>query len=168
MNAITGGVGFLRPESSMSWRGSARFPPLSVHDRDEVAVVSLCGELDFSDASVLQACLTDIRWQARNLCVADLSALTFLDCACLSVLVGHCKRVRDLGRSFALAGPQRAVLRVLSATGLLSWFEVYDTVDEAITRAGIRPRSPGLLAAAAGSRSCATARRGPDCADGHR
>jgi anti-sigma B factor antagonist len=122
----------------MSWRSSAQLPPLSVHDRDEVAVVSLRGELDFSDASVLQACLTDIRWQAPELCVADLSGLAFLDCSCLSVLVRHCRRVRDLGGSFALAGPQRAVLSVLSATGLLSWFEVYDTVDEAISRAGMR------------------------------
>jgi anti-anti-sigma factor len=149
MNAIAGRAGFLRPEGSMSWRGPAQLPPLSVHDRDEVAVVSLRGDLDFSDASVLQACLADIRWQARALCVADLSGLTFLDCACLSVLVGHCKRVRGRGGRFALAGPQCAVLRVLSVTGLLAWFEVYDTVEDAIAGAEYprhgRPKMVKLL-----------------------
>jgi anti-sigma B factor antagonist len=149
MNAIAGGVGFLQPPTTRSWRDAAQLPPLSVDDRDGVAVVSLCGELDFSDASVLHACLTDIRWQARELCVADLSGLAFLGCACLGVLVGHCKRVRGRGGSFALAGPQPAVLRILSATGLLTWFEVYETVEEAITGAGLRRKSPGLLAAGA-------------------
>jgi anti-anti-sigma factor len=160
MNAIAGGVGVLRPVSTMSWRDGAQLPPLSIDDRDQAAVVSLRGELDFSDTSVLQACLTDIRWQARALCVADLSGLAFLDCACLSVLVGHCKRVRGRGDRFALAGPQRAVLRVLSATGLLAWFEVYDTVEEAITGTG--GRSPVHLAVAAPGRRCGAGARGPD------
>lgn len=125
----------------MSWWDAAQLLPLPAHDRDRVAVVSLRGELDFSDASALRACLTDIRWQARELCVADLSGLTFLGCACLGVLVGHCKRVRGRAGSFALAGPQPAVIRVLSATRLLTWFDVHDTVDEAITGAGRRRRS---------------------------
>ncbi len=140
MNAIAGGARFLRPPTSMSWRDAAQLLPLSVHEGDGVAVVSLRGELDFTDASVLHACLTDIRWQARELCVADLSALAFLGCACLSVLVGHCKRVRGRGSSFALAGPQPSVRRVLSATRLLTWFDVYDTVEEAITGTGLRRR----------------------------
>jgi anti-sigma B factor antagonist len=149
MSAIAGGVGFLRPPTTTSWRDAAQLPPLSVDDRDGIAVVSLCGELDFCDVSVLQACLTDIRWQAQEICVADLSGLAFLGCACLGVLVGHGKRVRGRGGSFALAGPQPAVLRVLSATGLLTWFDVYDTVEAAITAAGPRRRSAALLAAAA-------------------
>jgi anti-anti-sigma factor len=138
MNAIAGGTGFLRPPTTMSWRDAAQPLPLSVHDRDGVAVVSLRGELDFSDASVLHACLTDIRWQARELCIADLSGLAFLGCACLGVLVGHRKRVRGRGGNFALAGPQPAVLRVLSATRLQTWFDVYDTVEDAITGADLR------------------------------
>lgn len=149
MNAIAGGAGFLRPPTTMSWRDAAQLLPLSVDVRDGAAVVSLCGELDYCDASVLQACLTDIRWQARELCVADVSGLAFLGCACLGVLVGHCKRVRGRGGSFALAGPQPPVLRVLSATGLLTWFDVYDTVEAAIMDAGLRRRSTALLAAAA-------------------
>ena len=156
MNAIAGRVGFLRPPTTMSWRDAARLPPLSVDDRDGIAVVSLCGEMDFSDASVLRACLTDIRWQAQELCVADLSALAFLGCACLGVLVGHGKRVRDRGGSFALAGPQPAVLRILSATGLLTWFDVYDTVEAAITGAGLRRRAAALLAAPAPDSPAAT------------
>jgi anti-sigma B factor antagonist len=112
-----------------------------------VAIVSLYGELDISDASVLQACLSHIRWQARARSVADLTGLAFIDCACLGVLVRHCKEIRGQGGSFALAGPQPAVCRILAITGLLTWFEVHGTVEEAVG-AG-QHRSPVLLAAPA-------------------
>jgi hypothetical protein len=42
-----------------------------------------------------------------------------------------------------------AVHRVLSATGRLSWFEVHDTIEEAMTGAGGRqPTAPGEPSAA--------------------
>lgn len=114
--------------------------------RGHVAVVSLRGELDFLGASVLQAYLSGIRWQAWARSVADLTGLAFIDYASLSVLVRHCKEIRDQGGSFALAGPQPAVLRSLSVTGLLTWFEVHDTVEEAV--AGTDTRRSSVLRAA--------------------
>jgi anti-sigma B factor antagonist len=125
---------------------ATRLPGLSTTDRGGVAVVRLRGELDFLSASALQAYLSDIRRQARARCVADLTGLAFIDCTCLSVLVRHCKEIRGQGGSFALAGPQPAVLRILAVTGLLTWFEVHDTVEEAATGAGTQ-HSPVVPAA---------------------
>ena len=126
--------------------GLVSLPQLSAHDRDDVAVVSLRGELDSFGASVLQAHLSDIRRQAWARSVVDLAGLALIDSVCLSVLVRHCRETRGRGGSFALAGPQAAVRRVLSVTGLLSWFEVHDTVEEAVAGGGAR-RSAGLEAA---------------------
>jgi anti-anti-sigma factor len=56
----------------------------------------------------------------------------FIDCACLGVLVRHGNQIRRRGGTLALAGPQPAVRMVLAATGLLTWFEVHDTVKEAV------------------------------------
>jgi anti-sigma B factor antagonist len=142
---------------------ATRLPGLSVTDSGGVHVVSLRGELDFLSASVLQAYLSGIRWQARARCVADLTGLAFIDCACLSVLVRHCKEIRGQGGSFALAGPQPAVLRILAVTGLLAWFEVHETVEEAAAGAGtqrspvvpaapVRPRIKAVIGAALGER----------------
>jgi anti-sigma B factor antagonist len=124
------------------------FPQLAACERDDVAVVSLRGELDSFGACVLQALFSDIRGQVRARCVADLADLAFIDRVCLGVLVRHCRQIRGRGASFALAGPQGAVRRVLSVTGLLSWFEVHDTVEEALAGAAAR-RSAGLEAAPA-------------------
>jgi anti-sigma B factor antagonist len=133
---------------------AAPLAELSIHDRgDVVVVVSLRGELDLSGASSLQACLRGIRWQARARSVADLTGLAFIDCACLGVLVSYCKEIRGRGGGFALAGPRPAVRKILSVTGLLSWFEVHDTVEEASTDAGAQ-RSAIIQATPAVSRPC--------------
>jgi anti-sigma B factor antagonist len=108
---------------------------VSAPGRGDVAVLGLRGEPDLRGAAALQACLSDIRRQARARCIVDLTGLAFIDCSCLSVLVRHGKMIRGQGGSFALAGPQPAVLRILAVTGLLTWFEVHDTVEEAVAGA---------------------------------
>jgi anti-sigma B factor antagonist len=132
---------------------AAPLAELSIHDRGDVVVVSLRGELDLSGASSLQACLRGIRWQAGARSVADLTGLAFIDCACLGVLVSYCKEIRGRGGGFALAGPRPAVRRILSVTGLLSWFEVHDTVEEASAGAGTQ-RSAIIQATSAVPRPC--------------
>jgi anti-anti-sigma factor len=111
-------------------------PRLSRRDQENVAVILLHGELDLLSVTVLQAYPNYIRSRGRPRSVVDLTALAFIDCACLGVLVRHCQQVRGRGGSFALAGAQDAVRRILSATGLPSWFEIYDTVAAAIVDAG--------------------------------
>jgi anti-anti-sigma factor len=114
---------------------------LSSRDHDGVTVVTLRGELDFCGSPALQAYLSDKGQQARPRSVADLTGVAFVDCACLTVLVRHCQDVRSQGGSFTLAGPHGLVHQILAVTGLLTWFDVHDTVKEAVSRSGTR-RSP--------------------------
>jgi anti-anti-sigma factor len=131
-------------------RQQVTLPQLSSRDHDGITVVSLRGELDFCGSSALQAYLGDIRRQTRPRNVADLTGLAFIDCACLSVLVRHCRDIRSQGGSFALAGPHGEVRRILAVTGLLAWFDVYDTVEEAVCCTGTQ-RSPVVHAILAGA-----------------
>jgi anti-sigma B factor antagonist len=131
------------------------FPQLSARDHGDVTVVSLGGELDVLAVPALQACLR-ATWE-RPRSIVDLTGLAFIDCACLSVLAWHSAEIRAQGGSFALAGPQGAVRRTLSVTRLISWFEVHDTVGQAIA-AGRQelalPAAPGrprILAGGIGS-----------------
>jgi anti-anti-sigma factor len=103
--------------------------------------VSLRGELDFSGSSALPAYLSEVGRQARPRSIADLTGLAFIDCACLTVLVRHCRDIRSQGGSFALAGPHGEVRRILAVTGLLTWYRVHHTVEEAVSRTGTQ-RSP--------------------------
>ena len=125
-------------------RQQAPFLSVSSRDHDGVTVVSLQGELDFCGSSALQAYFSGMRRQPRLRSVADLTGLAYIDCACLTVLVWLCQDIRSQGGSFALAGPSGAVHRILAVTGLLTWFDVHDTVDEAVSRTGTQ-RSSGDL-----------------------
>jgi anti-anti-sigma factor len=98
---------------------------------------------DFCGSSALQAYFGDMRRQTGLRSVADLTGLAYIDCACLTVLVRLCRDTRSQGGSFALAGPAGAVHRILAVAGLLTWFEVHDTVDEAVSHTGTQ-RSSGL------------------------
>lgn len=97
---------------------------MAARERDGVIAVSLRGELDIVSVPVLQAYLSDIRWPEQASCVVDLTGLAFIDCACLGVLTRHCEEIRARGGSFSVAGPHGSVLRLLSLTGLLTWFEL--------------------------------------------
>lgn len=114
---------------------------LSSRDHDGVTVVSLRGELDFCGSPALQAHLSDTGQQTQPRGVADLTGLAFVDCACLTVLARHCQDIRSQGGSFTLAGPHGLVRQILAVTGLLTWFDVHDTVEEAISHSGTQ-RSP--------------------------
>jgi anti-anti-sigma factor len=120
-------------------------PPLSLSSRDHngVTVVTLRGELDFCGSPALQAYLSDTAQQTQPRSVADLTGLAFVDCACLTVLARHCQHIGSQGGSFTLAGPHGPVHQVLAVTGLLTWFDVHDTVEEAVSRSGT-PRSPAV------------------------
>jgi anti-anti-sigma factor len=128
------------------------FPQLSARDHGDVTVVSLGGELDFLAVPALRACLSATRERERS--VADLAGLAFIDCACLGVLVRHSAEVRARDGSFALAGPQGAVRRVLFVTRLIAWFEVHDTVGQAVAAGRLEP---AFCAAPGRSRTVMTA-----------
>jgi anti-sigma B factor antagonist len=142
---VTAAGSVLAAEPRYQAHDVASRPPLSVQVRDGVAVLSLRGELDASGVSALQAHLTQTRWQGWTRCVADLAELVFVDRLCLGVLVRHNREIQRQDGTFALAGPQAAVLRVLSVTGLLTWFEVHDTVDQAVASLGGYSAGPALL-----------------------
>jgi anti-sigma B factor antagonist len=114
-------------------------PPLPGREHGDVTVVSLRGELDALDVPALQACLGEIRGQGQPRSVIDLTALAFIDCACLGALARHAREIQARGGTLALAGPRGAVRRLLSVTGLLTWFEVHDTVSQAVGGGRRRP-----------------------------
>jgi anti-sigma B factor antagonist len=115
---------------------AAPFAELSVHDGGGAVAVSLHGELDFLSASSLGTYLSSIPCHGQARLAVDLTGLAFIDCACLRVLVACCEEIRGRGGSIALTRPHGAVLRIFAVTGLLSWFEVHDSLEGAVTATG--------------------------------
>ena len=102
----------------------------AIRDDGPHVVVMLRGELDIANAADLRAVL----WKGveRKLhVIADLSDLTFIDCASLGVLVRARTRAREGGGDLVLAGARGRVRRVLALPFLAGVFPVDGSVDEA-------------------------------------
>jgi anti-sigma B factor antagonist len=94
----------------------------------DVVVVRVAGEVDLWTAPVLGPYLT-----AGPPLVVDLSGVTFLAAAGLTLLVTANRRCRDLGGSMTLVRPQRNVLRVLRLANVLHVLDFADSMTKAVT-----------------------------------
>lgn len=76
------------------------------------------GELDLAAADQLAAALAEQRTSGRCFAQLDLSAVTFLDCACLGVLVEAHQRFLAAHGTLILTGIRPRIERLLSLTSL--------------------------------------------------
>ena len=98
---------------------------------EDARVVHVVGEIDTLTAPVLRAQL-DEHLAAVPLLVLDLSQVTCLGSAGLAVLVAAKDDADRRRHRLRLVCGSRIVTRALEATGLLTLFDVADTVPEAL------------------------------------
>lgn len=99
-------------------------------------MLAASGEIDLYTAPNLQTRLTEAVRDTSPHVVIDLSNVEFCDSTGMNVLLAALKRARERGGSLSLAGPQSPVRRILEITGLDTVFEVYGTVEEALSQVG--------------------------------
>ena len=106
---------------------------LTFSDIDGHAVVTLCGELDLSDAPDVAAHLIAAVAAYGPRVIMDLAGLTFIGCCGLGTLMRALRWTRQSGGDLSLAAPQHQVRRVLEITGLIDVFTVYPSMALAIS-----------------------------------
>lgn len=94
----------------------------------DVVVVRVSGEIDLLTAGVLRERLREDLDPAGRAIVLDLTEVSFLGSAGLSEIVTVARAGADRGTTICLVASNRAVLRPLEITGLLSLFTVCETV----------------------------------------
>ncbi|MFH8570185.1 STAS domain-containing protein [Streptomyces sp. NPDC017993] len=97
-----------------------------LHETGAVTVLELRGELDIFAAGKLSERLDGLTGHHRPDLVLDLRAVTFIDCAGLSLLCRARHRARERGGRLRLAGvaDSESVLRLLRLTGLSGDFVI--------------------------------------------
>jgi anti-anti-sigma factor len=107
-----------------------------------VAVVHVAGELDASTAPDLRAALDSPSEQAPTTLVIDLSAVTFLGAAGLSVLIAAQRRADDTQHTLALITGPHCVERILHVTGLRRHFSCYRSLPDVLCTGAPQPDEP--------------------------
>jgi anti-sigma B factor antagonist len=111
---------------------SARDQPVAaVSEIRGALVVRLTGELDLYNAPVLREALLDCVARSPRRLVVDLAEVTFVDSTVLGVLVEARSKLgsRD---GLVLAAPGLETRRALEVSGLDQFFEVTETLEDAL------------------------------------
>ncbi len=107
----------------------------------QVAVISLPGEIDISNADRVREDLLSIVNRGATLLVVDMSATTFCDSAGINAMVRAFKRATANGTGMRLVVTGPAVLRVFAITGVDHLIDVYPSV--AVAMAATDQPGPG-------------------------
>jgi anti-sigma B factor antagonist len=96
---------------------------LSINRRQQAGgvVLALSGELDVVSAPALERHIDEALAQPDAHLTLDLSELTFVDSAGVSVLIKAKQDAESNGRTLVLARPTEQVLRVFALVGLADW-----------------------------------------------
>jgi anti-sigma B factor antagonist len=82
------------------------------------SVLRLYGEADVTNQDYLRRAISSAMENHPETLIVDLSALGFVDCGSLAVLVWAHARLAEQGHQLVLTGGQPMVRRLLSLTGL--------------------------------------------------
>lgn len=102
------------------------------HPAAGIAVMRMPHEFDeYTSPSVRTASLELVRAGAHTI-VADLGPVEFITSMGLGVLVGMLKRARAHGGTVVLADLDERVSKAFRVSGLLTYFEIRESVDTAL------------------------------------
>lgn len=101
----------------------------------EFSIISVEGEVDVFTAPKLREQLIGLVDRGEYKIVVDLEQVEFLDSTGLGVLVAGLKRVKTQSGLLAIACTKEKILKIFRVTGLTKVFPIYDSVDEAISKA---------------------------------
>ena len=111
-------------------------PILSIEGHDEIVLAAVqCARLDEDLTRRMQEEVAAAASRVEGLpVVLDMSAVEFIPSLSLGALVKLLMDFKEKGRRFILAGVQPPIRGALAVTRLDKVFEMYNTVDEALSR----------------------------------
>jgi anti-sigma B factor antagonist len=104
--------------------------------RDDVAVITVYGELDFARCVKLTPELNTALSSPARAIVVDLEAVSLVDSSGLALLLNAFRRLDHTGRQLAIACPTGSPRRAFELTTLDRQLPVYETRQDALAAVG--------------------------------
>ena len=105
----------------------------SIEERYNCMVFEFSGNLmGGPDATEFNDKLHELIDKGRKEIVADLSSVKFMNSSGLGILIGGLTTMRNAGGDLRIAGANKRIESLLMITTLITVFDNYDTVEEAV------------------------------------
>jgi anti-sigma B factor antagonist len=117
----------------------------AVISQDGVVVIAPEGELDVSNSPELKEAIEQEIGNGRRKIVIDLQRVVYVDSSALGVLVSGLKEMRRQQGSLKLAHLTGSVAKIFQLTRLSRFFEVYESLDEALKSFGSTEEATGVV-----------------------
>ncbi|MBI5868383.1 MAG: STAS domain-containing protein [candidate division Zixibacteria bacterium] len=115
---------------------------LSFHEKNGVVILEPRGKImGGPDATVLHDKLHDLIAEKKLKVVIDLSEVDWMNSTGLGILISGLTTLRNNQGDLKLASVTEKIQSLLTITKLVTVFEAYDSVDEAITSFGAAARA---------------------------
>ncbi len=101
---------------------------ITVATLDQITVISLAGEIDGKTAPVAQERIAPL-CQTGSRVLLDMSQVTYMSSAGLRLMLLVYRQASSVKATLALVGLSDDLKDTMSATGFLTYFTVYDTVE---------------------------------------
>ena len=107
---------------------------IKLSDRDGIVVLELNGKImGGPDATAINDKLHELVESNRTKVVADLAKVDWMNSSGLGILISGLTTIRNAGGDLKLAAVTERIKSLLMITKLLSVFDTFDTVDEAVS-----------------------------------
>lgn len=103
---------------------------------DDWHILEVRGELDMATAPTLRQQVIALVTHGATKVVLDLEGVDFIDSTGLGVLVGAVKRIRVAEGDFRMVCTRDSLLSLFEITRLTSVFDIYETLEAALTESG--------------------------------
>lgn len=104
-----------------------------INERYNCIVIEFSGDLmGGPDASKFNDELHDLIEQDKTEVIADVSSVKFMNSSGLGILIGGLTTMRNAGGDLRIAGADKRIESLLMVTKLITVFNSYRTVDEAV------------------------------------
>ena len=134
---------------------SSEWLTVGITHTDQLAVVTISGELDLASAPALHQGLQKTASLGVREVICDLSQLAYMDSTGLSVIISAHKRMESEGTALVLLSPRPSVERVLDITGVKEFLTVRSSADGGAplqeSRSGVRRSQRNLSSPADGA-----------------
>lgn len=105
---------------------------IKTRDTEGVIILDIDGEIDLYNAPEIKDTIKGLMDDGKKQIIINLEAVSYIDSSGIGALISSLSNLKKIGGSLKIIHVYDSVKKVFELTKLTSFFEIYDSEDEAV------------------------------------